>query len=187
MFENDIKREEEILVYSDPNNPWVELYFDRVRFPNGHMGRYNRIMECKGKQGVAVLPIMDGKVGLVRQFRYPIGEEVWEIPRGFAAPDTDSRQQALRELEEETGISDKFCKLVELSKVHPNSGLLSSEVQLYAALTFPGQEYTLPTDSETSRFQWFPVSEVLESIKKGGITDVFTLSAILIARELNIL
>jgi hypothetical protein len=38
----------EHLAYSDPDNPWLKLYFDRVEFPDGTRGRYNRIVEGTG-------------------------------------------------------------------------------------------------------------------------------------------
>lgn len=40
-----IERIEEILEYASPENPWLRLYFDKVRFPNGSEGRYNRVVE----------------------------------------------------------------------------------------------------------------------------------------------
>jgi len=74
---NQIITIEERLVYSDVKNKWVKLYFDRVRFPNGKDGYYNKIVESEGKEGVVILPIAQGHIGLVRQFRYPISADVY--------------------------------------------------------------------------------------------------------------
>ena len=50
----------------------------------------------------------EGNVIMERQFRYPVGEVVLEIPAGkLDDPEEDRLQAAKRELQEETGISAK--------------------------------------------------------------------------------
>ena len=39
-----IRQLEEVIAYSDEENKWIKLYFDKVKFPNGSTGRYNRIV-----------------------------------------------------------------------------------------------------------------------------------------------
>src|SRR5713226_3868749 len=152
MQAGEIKRVEEILAYSHPENPWLKLYFDRVEFPGGAIGRYNRIVECEGRNGVAILPLYSFFVGLVRQFRYPVGSFLWEIPRGFGG-DNGTARQALKELSEETGIHVGPERLVNLGTIYPNSGLLASEVQLFAVLVEScGQDTPSRADSEPTDF-----------------------------------
>ncbi len=176
-----IKKLEERLVYSDEKNPWVKLYFDRVRFPDEREGYYNRIVEGDGKRGIAIMPISNTMVGLVCQFRYPVGKEMWEIPRGFGEF-RDSREDALRELREETGIQVMPEMLVDLGLIHPDSGILATEVQLFAARcdNVSGQEST--RDVETADFRWFTIEKVSSLVEDAAITDSFTLCAFLRAR-----
>lgn len=169
----EISRIQEVEAYNEPNNPWVKVYFDRVRFPNGKEGRFNRIIEGSGQPGVVVLPLSSAGVGLVRQYRYPIGQEVWELPRGFGEgpdPSVDAR----RELKEETGLEAE--ELIPLGVVYPNSGILAMEARLFAARCQPVTEE--PLDDEVSRFRWFRKSELLEKIDSGEINDAFTLAAV---------
>jgi ADP-ribose pyrophosphatase len=173
-----IKRLEEKIVYSDPNNPWVKLYFDRVKFPDGREGRYNRIVEGNGADGVAVLPLKEGMVGLVYQYRYPVGKEMWEVPRGFGES-KDPRIDAARELQEEMGIVINPESLISLGCLHPNSGLLQSKVQLYIAKCKTAHEKSGAIDSEISKVRWFSIRDVFSMIELGDITDVFTLTSFL--------
>lgn len=177
-MKSEIKRIEERIAYSDPGNPWVKLYFDRVKFPDGREGRYNRIVEGNGEDGVAVLPIKEGMVGLVYQYRYPVGKEMWEIPRGFGESE-DPRLDAARELQEEMGIIIKPESLISLGYLHPNSGLLQTKVQLYIAQCENDLEKRATIDSEISMVHWCSVHDVFLMIESGKITDVFTLTSLL--------
>ena len=177
-----IEKIEERLVYSDNKNPWIKLYFDQVRFPNGQLGYYNRIVESEGKSGVAVLPIKGELIGLLRQFRYPIGKEVWEIPRGFGECE-NPQEDALRELKEETGIEIEPERLIYLSVIHPNSGILASSVHLFAALCDQAQQTASQEDTEATEFRWVPLEKVLSLIEIGEITDPFTMSTILLIKQ----
>jgi len=177
-----VEKTEEILAYSDPENHWVKVYFDKVKFPNGESGRYNRIIENNETSGVAIVPIFNNMVCLVKQYRYPIGEFAWEIPRGFAES-KDYLQEAMRELYEETGISiylnsdDNNFAIYDLGHVHPNSGLLTSKVKLFAVVCLASQT-TFSKDNEVSDKRWFPISDLLLKIRLSKITDSFTITAL---------
>jgi hypothetical protein len=63
MRSNKIRTIDEQLAYSDPNNPWLKLYFDSVEFPDGTRGRHKKIIEGTGDPGVAVLIVLDSPIG----------------------------------------------------------------------------------------------------------------------------
>lgn len=174
-----VEQIEEIAVYREADNPWVQLYFDRVRFPDGTIGRYNKIVERGGKRGVAILPLAPDRVGLIRLYRYPLGTHVWEMPRGFGEEDT-IESDAVRELKEETGLTP--ARLLPLGFLNPNSGLLASTVALFAAVC---EDHTAPTsrlDSEVTSFHWKTRNAVLEMIVRDEIRDAFALAMILRAQ-----
>src|SRR5262245_14760363 len=114
-MQSKIRTVKKQLVYSDPDNPWVKLYFDHVKFPDGTAGRYNRVVEGTGDPGVAILPISTAGIGLVRQYRYAIADHVWEIPRGYG-DSADLGAEARRELLEETGL--RPLELIDLGTIH---------------------------------------------------------------------
>lgn len=54
---------------------------------------------------VAVLGIVDdGKVVLIKQYRYAIGDYLYELPAGLVDEDEDAYDTAIREMKEETGL-----------------------------------------------------------------------------------
>ena len=78
----------------------VELRVDRIELPDGRPAR-REVIAHPG--GVAILPYHDdGTVTVVRQFRYPFGRVVTELPAGKLERGEDHRVCARRELEEET-------------------------------------------------------------------------------------
>ena len=173
---------EEIIEYSSPENPWVRLYFDRVRFPNGKEGRYNRVVEGEIGQGVAVLPMtMNDSVGMIRIYRYPIGRLQWEIPRGFCTSIMTPQENAQRELEEETGIMSD--DIVHLGTIFPNSGVLSTEVNVYLARHATARPTPIGAEQGAiMETRFFSPKEVKEMVVNGLIQDAITLSALALAR-----
>ena len=184
-MEKKIQTLEERLVYSEPQNRWLELYFDRVRFPDGSEGYYNRAVENHGRPGVAIIPLHGDHIGLVHQYRYPVGRHMWEIPRGFGETN-DPREDAVRELREETGIDVRTEELIDLGVIHPNSGLLASEVHLYAVRIEESIGHIKDAGEQHEAFTWFPLDQLLSQVTLGEVTDAFTLCALLrtLRREL---
>ena len=81
----------------------VDLRVDHVRLPNGRSAK-REVVSHPG--GVCVVPYHDdGTVTVVRQFRYPIGRVITELPAGKLERGEDHRLAGIRELEEETGLT----------------------------------------------------------------------------------
>lgn len=174
---SQIKRLEARIAYEEADNPWVCLYFDRVQFPDGKIGRYNRLVMSEGRPGVVILPLRAGRVGLVQQYRYPIARTLWELPRGFGES-ADPRSDAQRELREELGVDG--ADLIDLGTLHPDSGLVETEVHVYLAKCHAGEidGSGLADGHEISGIRWIAVSQLWDEIAEGRITDAFTLSAV---------
>jgi 8-oxo-dGTP pyrophosphatase MutT (NUDIX family) len=158
-------------------NKYITVFDDPVVMPGGREGTYLRIVESNGRPGVAMLPLAGNLVGIVRTFRYPTGAWEWAIPRGFAHSD-DPTASARNELTEELGGEPD--DLVELGVTEPNSGLLTSRVHVFLAVY--NEPTVAPVDTEeVQELRWLPVSEFLQSIVHGKITDGFTLAAVSLA------
>jgi 8-oxo-dGTP pyrophosphatase MutT (NUDIX family) len=173
---------QEVLEYSSEDNPWVKLYYDHVRFPNGRNGRYNRIVEGEKGKGVVVLPVAsNGKVALIRIYRYPVGEWQWELPRGFSDPAMTAQQNARRELQEETGVIAK--ELVQLGSIFPNSGILTTNVEVFLAPDLDDDSVPLLSEQwAILEMKFFTMRELDEMIAHGLIQDAMTLAALTLAR-----
>ena len=105
-----------------------EVFLDDVENPNGEIVQNYLVVAPKIKTGdlvtgVAVLPVVDGKLGLLRIYRHAIQRHLWEVPRGFIDPGESDRKSALRELEEETGLSCADADLESLGIFAPEPGL----------------------------------------------------------------
>ena len=83
-------------------NPWLRLREDEIERSNGAKGIYSVV----DKDDCAViLPIEDGTISLVEQFRYTIGQRALELPQGgWETADVDPEELARGELREETGL-----------------------------------------------------------------------------------
>ena len=55
--------------------------------------------------GVTIYSLLDGKIVLVRQYRYPVGGYVYEFPAGLVEPGENVQEAAVREMFEETGLT----------------------------------------------------------------------------------
>src|SRR6202165_3317002 len=80
-----------------------KVYRDEVRLPNSHLTT-REIVRHPGSVGI-IPRHRDGRIVLVRQFRYVAGRELWEIPAGtLDKPGEEIPAAARRELAEEAGF-----------------------------------------------------------------------------------
>lgn len=84
--------------------------------------------------GVAVLPIYDGRLVLIKTFRHAVRSFVLETVCGFIDPDETPAQAALRELEEETGLTCSHDRLINMGTCFPEASTLQARVALFAAV-----------------------------------------------------
>jgi 8-oxo-dGTP pyrophosphatase MutT (NUDIX family) len=86
-------------------NPWMKVYEDQIRMPNGRKGMYGFI---DGKPGVFIIALTeDDKIHLVESFRYPTQRWQWELPAGGIDPGLSPLEAAKHELVEELGMTAK--------------------------------------------------------------------------------
>ena len=101
-------------------NPFLNLYqIDAIARDGAHFDYYfasrNDGEHIKHKthsmqpEGMAIYALTeDGtKIVLVRQYRYPINDYIYELPAGLIEPDENASEAAVREMAEETGLTLK--------------------------------------------------------------------------------
>jgi len=89
---------------------------------------------------VVILPIVDAhRIVMIRNFRYTIEEELWELPAGTAEPEEAAIETARRELEEETGY--RAGTMTPLAEFFTSPGVLTERMFAFVAtdLTSVGQ------------------------------------------------
>lgn len=132
------------------------------------------IVEHSG--GAAAFCVIDGKVVLVRQYRYAYGEELLEIPAGKLNAGEDPMEAARRELEEETGLLAEQMKL--LFTLYPSPGYTNEKIYIYRADSVKKGRQHLD-EGEFLNVVYLSLEEAAEMVKKGEIRDAKTVAALL--------
>ncbi len=157
------------------HDPYMTMVRDAVRFPDGSMGLYNRIIE---RHSVAVLPLLADQIVLIRIFRHGLRDWLLEFPRGAVESMENCDRAARRELREEIGAETR--ELIPLGTFTPGASSMSIISELYAArIDAVGQ---LDRGEGIDRVQLLPVAEFETLIDRGEIIDGFTLSLFARAR-----
>lgn len=151
----------------------LNLRKDKALLPNGIVADREMVEHIGGS---AVLCVKDGKVLLVKQYRYPYGEELWEIPAGKLNDGESPEETAVRELEEEGGI--KAQKVVKMFDVYPTPAYTNEIIRIYRAEGLTQTVQNLDDDEFLIR-EWIELDDVKKMIKDGVIKDSKTLIALL--------
>ena len=153
----------------------VRLRLDEVALPNGEIAR-REIVEHPGGVGILALDA-EGRVPLVRQYRYAFGRVVTEIPAGKLEPgEHDTLSAARRELREEIGA--EAARWDDLGTLLPSPGCYGEVLHLYLAreLTFGAQQ--LDPD-EFLEVEYVPLEELLARCLRDELHDAKTVAAVL--------
>lgn len=150
----------------------INVRCDDAELPNGRPCR-REIVEHPG--GACVLCVKDGKVALVKQFRYAYGEAIYEIPAGKLNEGEDPMLAAERELGEETGmIADE---LVLRFVLYPTPGYTNEKIFIYEALGVREGKQHLD-EGEFLNVEFVPIEVALEMVENGAICDAKTIVAL---------
>lgn len=110
------------------------IYFtareDRCQMPDGTIVDPYFVVELPGS--VCAMALTEaGEVILVKQYRHPIEESIYELPGGFIDAGETPETAIARELQEETGYT--FSRFYYLGKTAANPGVLNNFTTLYLA------------------------------------------------------
>ncbi len=89
---------------------------------------------------VVVLPVLDAeRIVMIRNYRYTVESELWELPAGTREPDEAPIKTARRELEEEAGY--RAGTMTPLTEFFASPGFVTERMHSFVAtdLTHVGQ------------------------------------------------
>ncbi len=159
----------------------LNLRCDEIVLPNGKSGK-REVVDHPG--GACVLCVREGKVALVRQYRYAYGEELLELPAGKLQKGEDPKLAAKRELEEETGLI--AGELKELLVLYPSPGYSNEKIYIYEAVGATAGSQHLDEDEFLS-VVYLPVEEAIAKVKSGEIKDAKTIAGLLLLENRKII
>ena len=145
------------------------LWGGEVSVDNGRVARREYI---RHPGGVGIVPIMDGNVILIRQFRIAIGREIIELPAGRLEPNEEPMSCARRELEEEIGYRAK--KLIPIASYYSSVGFTNERMYLFLAPDLEKTERALEADERIQEVI-MPLETVKEKLKNQEFEDAKTI------------
>jgi ADP-ribose pyrophosphatase len=152
----------------------LNLRVDRVAIP----GKGETIREVVEFHGGAVIVALDNaqRVLLIRQYRYAIDRELWELPAGILEAGELPQVCAVRELEEETGYLASHVK--SLCSFYTTPGGTNEMLHIFLATDLaPGRPR--PEMDERIEVCRVPFADALGMIASGEIVDGKTIIGLL--------
>lgn len=152
---------------------WIHINLDTVELPDKSTILFEAIEFQRNGTGV-VAENKEGKVILVKNYRYINDYYSWEVPAGTIPPGVDPMDCVIDELKEEAGCEVKRENIKYLGNFFPSIGSSSQVFNCYYA-----SEVEKTTDeldeNEILEAKWFERNEIESMIKDGTIKDGFTL------------
>jgi 8-oxo-dGDP phosphatase len=164
------------------SNRVFDVVTDEVRMPDDSVAGRDYLRHV-GSVGVVALDDRS-RVVLVRQYRHPVGRELWELPAGLMDVDGEPLvEAAARELAEEADLhAGRYDLLVD---VHTSPGCSNELIRLFLARDLaevPADERHRRTHEEAGMtVHRFPLDEAVTMALDGTITNASCVVGILAA------
>jgi ADP-ribose pyrophosphatase len=127
------------------------------------------------RDAVAIVPVSEGHVTLVRQLRAAVGGKVLELPAGLLEDDEAPIESARRELREETGLHGG--EWVEVAAFFTSPGFTDEKIHLFIATGLERGEAS-PEETEDLEIVRVPLDQVPSLLDE--IEDAKTLAGLLL-------
>ena len=152
----------------------LHVFSDDVVLPNGTKTKREYIMHPGAS---CIVPVTaDGKVIMVRQFRYPFHRVLLEIPAGKLDAGENPETAARRELKEETGVVPD--ELIYIGPYYPTCAYSDEVIHMYLAR---GLHFDQPhfDDDEFLSVEALDLNTLIKDVMNGCIEDGKTQTALL--------
>jgi ADP-ribose pyrophosphatase len=155
-----------------------DVTVDRVRLPHG---READLEIVRHEGSVVLLPVRgDGRILLVRQYRYAADRFLWELPAGSLETGEDPDLAAARECHEELGLI--AGRLERLQTLYPTPGFCTETMTYYRVTGLrepgPGDPAAHQDEDESIEVSAFTLDEIRAMIARGDIADLKTVAGV---------
>ncbi|MDR2856035.1 MAG: NUDIX hydrolase [Methanomicrobiales archaeon] len=157
-----------------------EVLYDNSRFriekkeyriPNGTT---KKGIIISPRDAVAIMPVSGDHCFLLKQYRFPIDQYIYEVPAGAIEEGETPDEAAYRELIEETGLCAQ--QLIPYGFIYPAPGYSTERLWLYEAVDLtPSNQYQMDED-EVIEVVKLDICEMLAMIREGDIVDAKTMA-----------
>jgi len=156
------------------NGKVFDIQVDQIEYDSGNGGVREVVIHNGGAVVVQVKD--DGKIILVKQYRYPFQKLLLEAPAGKLEKDEDPLNCAERELTEETGY--KANKIIELGKIYTSPGFCSEILHIYLARELSPGAHNREEGEHGMEVLELTLGEIEKMIGNGEIVDAKTICGI---------
>ncbi|HEY5358611.1 MAG TPA: NUDIX hydrolase [Streptosporangiaceae bacterium] len=158
----------------------IKVRVDTVVLPDGSQVK-REVVEHVGSVAIVAIDEQQ-RVLLIRQYRHPAGQYLWELPAGLRdQPGELPQETARRELAEETGLAAAtWSTLVDL---RPSPGISTEAGRVYQASGLRRGDRPGGAQGEERDLQsrWVPLQEALSEVLAGRITNGLAVAGLLAA------
>jgi len=151
-----------------------DLKVDKIKYDSGNEG-IREVAVHNG--GAVVVPVKDdGKIILVKQYRYPFDKILLELPAGKLDNGEDPLTAARRELKEETGYTTE--SITKLGAICTTPGFCTEVLHIYLAKNLKPGEHEREEGELGMEVHEFTLDEINKMILSGEIIDAKTICGI---------
>ena len=154
-------------------NRWMRVREDEILRSNGQRGIYGVVEkdDC-----ATILPLDQGRVWLVEQFRYAIQERALELPQGGWEMEVDDPEELARgELREEIGMN--AAQMIPLGTTWIAYGYARQLQHVYLATGLTPTERDPDAEEHDMIVRTVPIADFEQMMLTGVIRDTCTIAA----------
>jgi 8-oxo-dGTP pyrophosphatase MutT (NUDIX family) len=152
---------------------------DDIRRPDGSDGIFGVVEK---PDAAMIIPVENGRLHMVQQFKYAVGARFWEFPQGTWEQESNYTIEDLArgELREETGLV--AAELEFLARIYIAYGFLTQPMHVFVATGLTQRDAQPEKEEQDIIRGSFTWSEFYQMVEDGRVADAHTLAAVSLLR-----